>query len=169
MLENMGFRVISERTFEVGEHGAVPVFVHDMELENAYGRPVDLSEKGTLFEELFLAVWNARSDDDRYNALADRVQADHGKFDAESALHLMDRPVAMKSNLHNVLFEPKSTKFWVAHASKDGEPAATQPYHAFQLTELLGHAAGLDATELPPPGRREAAGTAATDGRPGPR
>ena len=28
-----------------------------------------------------------------------------GTFDAESARHLMDRPVAMKSNLHSVLFE----------------------------------------------------------------
>ncbi len=51
----------------------------------------------------------------------------------------MDRPVAMKSNLHNVLFEPKSTRLWVANASKDAQPAATQPYHAFQLSELLTH------------------------------
>lgn len=74
---------------------------------------------------------------DRYKTLAERVQGQHGELDAESALRLMDRPVAMSSNLHNVLFEPASTKFWVAHASADGQPAATQPYHAFQLTQLL--------------------------------
>ena len=49
----------------------------------------------------------------------------------------MDRPVAMKSNLHSVLFETTTTRFWVANASKDGKPAAEQPYHAFQLSELL--------------------------------
>ena len=42
---------------------------------------------------------------DRYKELVRRVKAGHGTFDAESARHLMDRPVAMKSNLHSVLFE----------------------------------------------------------------
>jgi isopenicillin-N N-acyltransferase like protein len=75
----------------------------------------------------------------RYEELAKRVQAGHGTFDAESARHLMDRPVAMKSNLHSVLFESTTTRFWVANASLDGQPAASQPYHAFQLSELLTH------------------------------
>ncbi|MFQ5731766.1 MAG: C45 family autoproteolytic acyltransferase/hydrolase, partial [Planctomycetaceae bacterium] len=59
---------------------------------------------------------------DRYKELVRRVQSGHGSFTAESALRLMDRPVAMKSNLHNVLFEPKTTRFWVANASKDKKP-----------------------------------------------
>lgn len=74
---------------------------------------------------------------DRYNHLVDGAEAKWGKFTAEDAIRLMDRPVAMKSNLHNALFEPKSTKFWVANANAKGEPAAEQPYHAFQLSELL--------------------------------
>jgi hypothetical protein len=74
---------------------------------------------------------------DRYRELARRVREGHGRFDAASALRLMDRPVAMKSNLHNVLFEPRSTRFWVANAGPDGQPAAERKYHSFQLTELL--------------------------------
>ena len=74
---------------------------------------------------------------DRYDELARRAAAGHGTFTAETALRLMDRPVAMKSNLHNVLFEPASTRFWVANASRDLQPAAEQPYQMFQLTELL--------------------------------
>jgi hypothetical protein len=73
----------------------------------------------------------------RYDDLVKRVQSQHGKLNADTALHLMDRPVAMRSNLHNVLFEPRSTRLWVANASQAGEPAAEQKYHAFQLTELL--------------------------------
>jgi isopenicillin-N N-acyltransferase like protein len=76
---------------------------------------------------------------DRYQELARRVKAGHGTFDAQSAIHLMDRPVAMRSNLHSVLFESTTTRFWVANASTDGQPAAAQPYHAFRLSELLGH------------------------------
>jgi hypothetical protein len=60
----------------------------------------------------------------------------------------MDRPVAMKSNLHSVLFETTTTKFWVANASMSGEPAANQPYHAFQLSELLTHKADPTAPVL---------------------
>ena len=74
---------------------------------------------------------------DRYNELVRRTQAGHGKFTPESALRLMDRGVAMRSNLHNVLFQPGTTKFWVANASPDGQPAADQKYQAFQLSELL--------------------------------
>ncbi|WP_437201692.1 C45 family autoproteolytic acyltransferase/hydolase [Planctomicrobium sp. SH664] len=88
---------------------------------------------------------------DRYNELVRRVQAGHGKFTAESALRLMDSGVAMKSNLHNVLFEPLSTRFWVAHASPDGKPAAEQPYAAFQLTELLSRRPDPNSPVLPGP------------------
>lgn len=73
----------------------------------------------------------------RYEELVNRVKAGYGKFTAEDALHLMDRPVAMKSNLHNVLFEPSTTRFWVSNAGSDGTPAAERPYHAFDLRKLL--------------------------------
>lgn len=86
---------------------------------------------------------------DRYKELARRVRERAGTLDAESALHLMDCPVAMKSNLHNVLFEPRSTKLWVANASPDGQPAATQKYFAFQLTELLKRQPDAGAREIP--------------------
>jgi hypothetical protein len=84
----------------------------------------------------------------RYEELARRVRAEHGRVTAESARHLMDRPVAMKSNLHNVLFESKSTRFWVANASVDCQPAAEQPYHAFQLSELLQRRPDASSPEL---------------------
>ena len=70
VLENTGFRVISERTFEVDEPNGDIVFVHDMELESAFGTPIDLTDEGELFEEAFLSVWHRISDNDGYNALA---------------------------------------------------------------------------------------------------
>ena len=88
---------------------------------------------------------------DRYKELARRVKSGLGGFDAETARHLMDRPVAMKSNLHSVLFETTTTRFWVANASKDGKPAAEQPYSAFRLSELLGHRPDSSAPALPAP------------------
>ncbi|MGH7200641.1 MAG: C45 family autoproteolytic acyltransferase/hydrolase [Planctomycetaceae bacterium] len=82
---------------------------------------------------------------DRYEELVKRVKADHGTFTAESALRLMDRPVAMESNLHNVLFEPATTRLWIANAGLDKTPAAERPYQAFQLSELLKRSPDPDA------------------------
>ncbi|GAB4149825.1 MAG: hypothetical protein Tsb009_24320 [Planctomycetaceae bacterium] len=85
----------------------------------------------------------------RYDELVKRAKAGHGKFTVETALKLMERPVAMKSNLHNVLFEPKTSRFWVANASSDAKPAATQPYHAFQLSKLLKRKPDTNSPILP--------------------
>jgi isopenicillin-N N-acyltransferase-like protein len=84
----------------------------------------------------------------RYNCLVDRVQAGHGKIDAPAAIKLMDRGVAMDSNLHNVLFAPASTRFWVSYAGIDKTPAAERPYQAFQLDELLKRQPSDSAPEL---------------------
>jgi isopenicillin-N N-acyltransferase-like protein len=88
---------------------------------------------------------------DRYEELVRRVKAGHGTFDATSARALMDRPVAMKSNLHSVLFETRSGRFWVANASTGGEPAASQPYHAYRLGELLSRQPDPKASVLAAP------------------
>ncbi|MGN6466149.1 MAG: NAD-glutamate dehydrogenase [Rhizobiaceae bacterium] len=73
ILENMGFRVISERTFEIPTAGGSPVFIHDMELESAHDVALDLADDGALFGEVFLSVWRGASDNDGYNALAHRA------------------------------------------------------------------------------------------------
>ena len=87
----------------------------------------------------------------RYEELVRRTVKGHGNFSIAEALQLMARPVAMKSNLHNVLFEPETTRFWVANASLDQRPAAEQPYHSFQLSDLLKRQPEPSAPRLPMP------------------
>ena len=70
VLENIGFKVISERTFEIQGGADGPVFIHDMELENAFEQPINLSDGGKLFEDIFLSVWRREADNDNFNALA---------------------------------------------------------------------------------------------------
>lgn len=86
---------------------------------------------------------------ERYAELVKRAESGRGNFTAEEALQLMSRPVAMKSNLHNVLFEPKTTRLWIANASADKRPAAEQKYYRFQLSELLKRKPDGDAKEIP--------------------
>lgn len=73
----------------------------------------------------------------RLETLRNRVTEKHGQIDAEIGKWLMSRPVAMESNLHNVLFIPADGVLHVANASHT-HPAAEQPYVELNLSELLG-------------------------------
>ena len=87
---------------------------------------------------------------DRYIELVRRVREVHGAIDPPAALRLMEPPVAMRSNLHCALFEPSSTRFWVANAAPDGSPAATQPFAEFVLKDLLGRVPEASTADLGP-------------------
>ena len=72
----------------------------------------------------------------RLEELRKRVKTGYGKFDADSAQGLMCRPVAMESNLHNVLFVPEDGVLYVANADHK-HPAAERAYVKLDLLELL--------------------------------
>ncbi len=70
MLENMGFKVINERTFRITPSDRPMAYLHEMTLERADGEAIarndDLRDR---LEALFMAVWNGRCESDGYNAL----------------------------------------------------------------------------------------------------
>ena len=72
----------------------------------------------------------------RLEKLRERVTRRHGQIDADVAKWLMSRPVAMQSNLHNVLFVPSDGVMYVANATHN-QPAAERPYVRFDLRALL--------------------------------
>ena len=71
VLENMGFRVVDERTYQIAPQGdgAPDVWFHDMLLERADGRSADLGDTSERLEALFLVVMRGIAEDDGYNAL----------------------------------------------------------------------------------------------------
>lgn len=72
----------------------------------------------------------------RLQKLRERVTEKHGSIDTDTALWLMSRPVAMQSNLHNVLFVPEDGLLFVANANHS-KPAAERPYVRLNLPTLL--------------------------------
>lgn len=72
----------------------------------------------------------------RLKKLRERVIEKHGKIEVASAKWLMSRPVAMQSNLHNVLFIPAKGELHVANADHH-KPAAECHYVKLNLIELL--------------------------------
>ncbi len=71
VLENMGFRVVEERTSEINPASSEisTAFLHDMVLERADGGSVDLKRLKSALEASFLVVMTGAAEDDGYNAL----------------------------------------------------------------------------------------------------
>ena len=93
VLENMGFKVVDERTYQIARKieplpsapplapvfspplagkagaGAADVWLHDMLLERADGRSVDLDAAKRGLEAAFLVVMGGAAENDGYNAL----------------------------------------------------------------------------------------------------
>jgi hypothetical protein len=72
----------------------------------------------------------------RLAELRKRMIETHGRIDAAASMQLMCRPVAMDSNLHNVLFVPEDGVLYIANASHT-QPAADRPYVRLDFLALL--------------------------------
>lgn len=84
----------------------------------------------------------------RLEELRKRVQERYGAIDTQVGQWLMSRPVAMSSNLHNVLFVPQDGVLYVANADHR-RPAAECAYVRLDLNELLrGASAAAAASPL---------------------
>ena len=71
VLENMGFRVVDERTYRIEPGGAEmrEVWLHDMMLERADARAFELDAAKARLEAAFTVVMRGRAENDGYNAL----------------------------------------------------------------------------------------------------
>jgi len=72
VLENLGFSVVSEQTFELTtrHNGArAKVFLHELLIESENGSPVDLDTHRKRLEDCFLAIWRGDAANDLFNRL----------------------------------------------------------------------------------------------------
>jgi glutamate dehydrogenase len=71
VLENMGFRVVDERTYRIERNAqdAPEVWFHDMLVERADGGAVDIDALKQRLEACFLVVMTGGAESDGYNAL----------------------------------------------------------------------------------------------------
>uniref|UniRef100_UPI002C2BE22E NAD-glutamate dehydrogenase n=1 Tax=Enterovirga sp. TaxID=2026350 RepID=UPI002C2BE22E len=79
LLERMGFRVVNERTYRVTPAGAGAegtVWLHDMTLQRATGKPVDIATLDGPVEAALLAIFRGVAESDGYNKLV--LEADLG-------------------------------------------------------------------------------------------
>ena len=74
ILENMGLFVESELNYPVrlaqtADKAGLEVFIHDIEMRTASGKPVDFAAVERSFEEAFTAIWTGKAENDGFNAL----------------------------------------------------------------------------------------------------
>jgi glutamate dehydrogenase len=69
VLENMGFRVVDERTFQASLGEGVSAWLHDMLLEGANGDSIDLDARKGALETAFLMVMRGSAENDGFNGL----------------------------------------------------------------------------------------------------
>jgi hypothetical protein len=72
----------------------------------------------------------------RYKDLVKRVQDRYGRIDPGVLIEIIDRPVAMKSNLHNVVFSPEDLSLWIANAGRT-TPACSEEYAFYEWGDLF--------------------------------
>jgi glutamate dehydrogenase len=69
VLENMGFRVVDERTYHITPQDAEDIWFHDMMLESALDQSFELAALRQRLEACFLKVMGGQAENDGYNAL----------------------------------------------------------------------------------------------------
>lgn len=96
---------------------------------------------GDWHERLALPVKDAVliSGSKRYEKLVERINERHGHISRGDLIEIIKRPVAMKSNLHNAIFQPQSLRLSVADATNDS-PACDQPYQTYSWDNLFSAA-----------------------------
>jgi glutamate dehydrogenase len=69
-LEHMGFRVVSEQTFDINAVEDKPeIWLHDMALERSRGGDIDIAILGPKIEATLAAIFRGDAESDGYNAL----------------------------------------------------------------------------------------------------
>lgn len=69
ILENTGFRVLTEHPYEVSVSGIGRIWIHDFELEPSTSGGPDPTQAKAALEGLFLAVWDGDAENDAFNRL----------------------------------------------------------------------------------------------------
>lgn len=73
----------------------------------------------------------------RYPILVDRLLEQYGKIGVRELQEVIKKPIALKDNLHNAIFHPRSLEVWISHAGPQNELACDRPYYHFSLIKLL--------------------------------
>ncbi|WP_306120317.1 MULTISPECIES: NAD-glutamate dehydrogenase [unclassified Roseitalea] len=162
VLENMGFRVISELTYRIGcdatgEDRPHCIWLHDMRIESADGTVLPRDD-GALFEDGFCETWAGRIDNDGYNGLMLAAGMDarkatvlraYGRYLKQAGIaysqHYMADTLRRHPDFTRQLFELFDTRFNpLRHADPDEDTAVTEKHILAGIRDALADVPGID-------------------------
>lgn len=73
VLENLGFRVISESAHDIRSNSGQVVWVHDFKLAHQAESTLEFSALKTVLADAFIAIWQGDADNDAFNTLVGSV------------------------------------------------------------------------------------------------
>ncbi|WP_336287547.1 NAD-glutamate dehydrogenase [Bartonella sp. CB60] len=134
LLENMGFRVLTEQTLELPDGNGHPVYLHDMQLESAFQLCIDFDKAGQNYAETFEAIWSQNADNDAFNALTQTAQLNwheivilrhYGRYLQQTGIPYSQKRVAQTLNTYpditQDLYALFHLKFHQSHTEKERE------------------------------------------------
>ncbi|WP_332060037.1 NAD-glutamate dehydrogenase [Bartonella sp. CB74] len=134
LLENMGFRVLTEQTLELPDGNGHPVYLHDMQLESAFQLCIDFDKMGQKHAETFEAIWSQDADNDAFNALTQTAQLNwheivilrhYGRYLQQTGIPYSQKRVAQTLNTYpditQDLYALFHLKFHQSHTEKERE------------------------------------------------
>lgn len=69
ILENLGFRVLTERPYRIAVQHDREIWLQDFEMQRRDGSVADPARLGPRFTDAFIAVWSGRAENDGFNRL----------------------------------------------------------------------------------------------------
>ncbi|WP_375644262.1 MULTISPECIES: NAD-glutamate dehydrogenase [unclassified Bartonella] len=155
LLENMGFRVITEQTLELPDGYGHSVYLHDMQLESTFQLCIDFEKNGQKHAETFEAIWAQNADNDAFNALTQTAELDwyeivilrhYGRYLQQAGIPYSQDRVAQTLNAYpditQDLYALFHLKFHQSHKEKEREKS--QQVIQKRLGEKLQKVSGLD-------------------------
>lgn len=157
MLENMGFRVISERMFNIRVNKNTCYWIHDFGMFHQQGNEVEVENIRHTFEQAFLKVWARDIENDDFNRLVISAKLDwhqvvilraYAKYFRQIGFTYSQALVAETLNKYpdiaNKLIHYFYTKFDPATPKNDAQLSEAEE----KIHEVLEHVSGLDEDRI---------------------
>lgn len=116
-----------------GKTGASEMYVRDRDRFVVFEPGADVADKEKTFPGIKDVLYGGHYEEKMTALLRDN----RGRITPELIMKQLIPEMAMPSNFQNVLYEPKSLKFWVTNAKDKSTRAAEQPYTFFDFGEAL--------------------------------
>ncbi|MCB0336524.1 MAG: hypothetical protein KDD62_09460, partial [Bdellovibrionales bacterium] len=106
------------------------LFIKDSQRFMSFKPGVTMADRSDVYPAIPGVVYGGHFDEKMYQILSTM----HGELTPENLMEKVVPEIAMKSNFHNVIYDPQALWLWTNNAKSSEERAAEQPYTFFDFS-----------------------------------